>query len=66
MLILLDNKKPAKPYDLRVFVFLCTALNLDLVPRAGIEVIYKHLINSQIIYLKLKMARIVARFQVLP
>ena len=30
MLILLDNKKPAKPYDLRVFVFLCTALNLDL------------------------------------
>ncbi|MEY3759274.1 MAG: hypothetical protein RIR39_765 [Pseudomonadota bacterium] len=29
----LDNKKPAKPYDLRVSVCLCTSLNLQLVGR---------------------------------
>jgi len=26
-----DNKKPAKPYDLRVLIVLCTALNQCLV-----------------------------------
>ena len=38
----LDNKKPAKPYNLRVFVLLCTSLNLCLVPRAGIEPARSH------------------------
>ena len=33
----LDNKKPAKPYSLRVFVSLCTSLNLELVEAGGIE-----------------------------
>ena len=29
--ISLDNKKPAKPYNLRVYVLLCTSQNLNLV-----------------------------------
>ena len=33
----LDNKKPAKPYDLRVFVLLYILLNGYLVEAAGIE-----------------------------
>jgi hypothetical protein len=33
----LNNKKPAKPYSLRVFVLLCTSLDAYLVPMAGFE-----------------------------
>ncbi len=37
-----DNKKPAKPFDLRVCGSLCTTRNLCLVPRAGIEPARSH------------------------
>jgi hypothetical protein len=33
----LENKKPAKPYDLRVFVLSCISLDAYLVPMAGFE-----------------------------
>jgi len=33
----MSNKKPAKSFNLRVFVLLCTSLDAYLVPMAGFE-----------------------------